>query len=134
MVMMGAVASKAGAVELDNNRPWIVGGQLGLPLSGARACWHWAKHAPLGGYLFADVAYVDGKFSTNPGAPIVEEKRSAIQPLFGAGCQFMTFSRITLDLGFGVGPKVQFKQRTANGGGASASSNAELYIGLGFNF
>ncbi len=97
---------------------------------GARIRWHWAHHAPRGGYLFADLSYLHGTFGDVPaGETVLSEDNNAFQPLFGAGYQFYTNSPITLDLGAGFGPKVTFQRTTTNTAETSETSG-ELYLGL----
>jgi hypothetical protein len=106
----------------------VEGDKINLFGAAAEARYHWSGLAPKSGYLFGQLAYLNGKFNHKDGE-IEREDANGLYPYVGIGYQTRT-TGASWDMGIGAGRPVKIKRKTSN---QDDELNVELcaYLGIG---
>jgi hypothetical protein len=140
-VRLGSPGGLNGYVMHAVDPQWSVGVSIGgFPLSvegdkltlfglAAEGRYHWRGMAPKGGYVFGQLAYVNGKFSHKDNET-EREDANGLYPSVGIGYQTRT-TGASWDMGIGAGRPVKIKRKTPNNDDELTIGLA-AYLGLGF--
>ena len=121
---------------------WSLGASAGgFPLSvygdkftlfgiAAEGRYHWSGHSPKGGYLFGQLAYLNGKFDHKDNE-IEREDANGLYPYAGVGYQTQRSGIVSWDFGIGAGRPVHIKRKTPNNDD-DLKIELAAYIGMGF--
>lgn len=113
-------------IKIDNEKVTLFG-------IAAEARYHWRGLSPKGGYVFGQLAYINGKFGGPPpeGTTVVsEEDANGLYPGVGIGYQTRT-TGASWDMGIGFGRPLKFSRHYSGGGESDVTVDAVAYLGLG---